>query len=119
MILMMKRYGCYVVLLTVMCYIILTQLICALFIGKDEKFDFKKIVSDNWIEPPKRERKRKYVSLISGITLSSFNLLSLRMIYYSFFCIFSYSESEYFKQTMRQSGPARPKEPRIPRMPQL
>ncbi|XP_047979508.1 ISWI chromatin-remodeling complex ATPase CHR17 [Salvia hispanica] len=57
---------------------------------KDEnKLDFKKIVSDNWIEPPKRERKRNY------------------------------SESEYFKQTMRQSGPARPKEPRIPRMPQL
>ncbi|KAL1548505.1 ISWI chromatin-remodeling complex ATPase CHR11 isoform X1 [Salvia divinorum] len=57
---------------------------------KDEnKFDFKKIVSDNWIEPPKRERKRNY------------------------------SESEYFKQTMRQSGPVRPKEPRIPRMPQL
>ncbi|KAH6768383.1 chromatin-remodeling protein 11 [Perilla frutescens var. frutescens] len=55
----------------------------------DEKFDFKKIVSDNWIEPPKRERKRNY------------------------------SESEYFKQTMRQSGPARPNEPRIPRMPQL
>ncbi|KAH9765693.1 ISWI chromatin-remodeling complex ATPase CHR17 [Citrus sinensis] len=57
---------------------------------KDEnKFDFKKIVSDNWIEPPKRERKRNY------------------------------SESEYFKQTMRQGGPAKPKEPRIPRMPQL
>ncbi|KAL2530390.1 chromatin remodeling factor17 [Forsythia ovata] len=57
---------------------------------KDEsKFDFKKLVSENWIEPPKRERKRNY------------------------------SESEYFKQTMRQSGPARPKEPRIPRMPQL
>ncbi|MCD9645194.1 ISWI chromatin-remodeling complex ATPase chr11 [Datura stramonium] len=57
---------------------------------KDEsKADFKKIASDNWIEPPKRERKRNY------------------------------SESEYFKQTMRQSGPARPKEPRIPRMPQL
>ncbi|KAL0393220.1 UNVERIFIED_CONTAM: ISWI chromatin-remodeling complex ATPase CHR11 [Sesamum radiatum] len=57
---------------------------------KDEnKFDFKKIVSENWIEPPKRERKRNY------------------------------SESEYFKQTLRQSGPARPKEPRIPRMPQL
>ncbi|KAI5650686.1 hypothetical protein M9H77_36691 [Catharanthus roseus] len=57
---------------------------------KDEnKFDFKKIVSENWIEPPKRERKRNY------------------------------SESEYFKQTMRQSGPAKPKEPRIPRMPQL
>uniref|UniRef100_A0A5B6YW13 Putative chromatin-remodeling complex ATPase chain isoform X1 n=1 Tax=Davidia involucrata TaxID=16924 RepID=A0A5B6YW13_DAVIN len=56
---------------------------------KDENKDFKKIVSENWIEPPKRERKRNY------------------------------SESEYFKQTMRQSGPARPKEPRIPRMPQL
>ncbi|KHF97870.1 hypothetical protein F383_15287 [Gossypium arboreum] len=57
---------------------------------KDEnKFDFKKIVSENWIEPPKRERKRNY------------------------------SESEYFKQTMRQSAPAKPKEPRIPRMPQL
>ncbi|CAN0826180.1 ISWI chromatin-remodeling complex ATPase CHR17 [Linum grandiflorum] len=57
---------------------------------KDEsKFDFKKIVSDNWMEPPKRERKRNY------------------------------SESEYFKQTMRQGGPAKPKEPRIPRMPQL
>lgn len=57
---------------------------------KDEnKFDFKKIVSDNWIEPPKRERKRNY------------------------------SESEYFKQTMRQGGPSKPKEPRIPRMPQL
>ncbi|KAH7573618.1 hypothetical protein JRO89_XS03G0181300 [Xanthoceras sorbifolium] len=57
---------------------------------KDEsKFDFKKIVSENWIEPPKRERKRNY------------------------------SESEYFKQTMRQGGPAKPKEPRIPRMPQL
>ncbi|CAO2832026.1 unnamed protein product [Amaranthus hypochondriacus] len=59
-------------------------------VEKDEnKVDFKKLVSDNWIEPPKRERKRNY------------------------------SESEYFKQTMRQSGPARPKEPRIPRMPQL
>lgn len=57
---------------------------------KDEnKLDFKKIVSDNWIEPPKRERKRNY------------------------------SESEYFKQTMRQGGPSKPKEPRIPRMPQL
>ncbi|XP_004486049.1 ISWI chromatin-remodeling complex ATPase CHR11 [Cicer arietinum] len=57
---------------------------------KDEsKLDFKKIVSENWIEPPKRERKRNY------------------------------SESEYFKQTMRQGGPTKPKEPRIPRMPQL
>ncbi|XLS79514.1 hypothetical protein HN51_063739 [Arachis hypogaea] len=57
---------------------------------KDEnKFDFKKIVSENWIEPPRRERKRNY------------------------------SESEYFKQTLRQGGPTKPKEPRIPRMPQL
>ncbi|CAL0307234.1 unnamed protein product [Lupinus luteus] len=57
---------------------------------KDEnKFDFKKIVSENWVEPPKRERKRNY------------------------------SESEYFKQTLRQGGPSKPKEPRIPRMPQL
>ncbi|KAK4477886.1 hypothetical protein RD792_017151 [Penstemon davidsonii] len=55
----------------------------------DNKSDFKKIVGDNWIEPSRRERKRNY------------------------------SESEYFKQTMRQSGPAKPKEPRIPRMPQL
>ncbi|GMH18788.1 hypothetical protein Nepgr_020629 [Nepenthes gracilis] len=55
----------------------------------DNKVDFKKIANEKWIEPPKRERKRNY------------------------------SESEYFKQTMRQNGPARPKEPRIPRMPQL
>ncbi|KAL1211842.1 ISWI chromatin-remodeling complex ATPase CHR11 [Cardamine amara subsp. amara] len=58
--------------------------------NKDEnKLDFKKIVSDNWNDPPKRERKRNY------------------------------SESEYFKQTLRQGAPAKPKEPRIPRMPQL
>ncbi|CAI8590822.1 unnamed protein product [Vicia faba] len=57
---------------------------------KDEnKFDFKKIVSENWVEPPRRERKRNY------------------------------SESEYFKQTLRQGAPTKPKEPRIPRMPQL
>ncbi|KEH32270.1 putative calcium/calmodulin-dependent protein kinase chromatin remodeling ISWI family [Medicago truncatula] len=57
---------------------------------KDEdKVDFKKIVSDNWVEPSRRERKRNY------------------------------SESEYFKQTMRQGAPTKPKEPRIPRMPQL
>ncbi|KAG8372974.1 hypothetical protein BUALT_Bualt12G0122800 [Buddleja alternifolia] len=57
---------------------------------KDEnKFDFKKIVTENWAEPSRRERRRNY------------------------------SESEYFKQTNRQNGPARPKEPRIPRMPQL
>lgn len=39
------------------------------------------------------------------------------MFFFSF--TISYSESEYFKQTMRQGGPAKPKEPRIPRMPQL
>ncbi|KAL8528569.1 hypothetical protein ACS0TY_006116 [Phlomoides rotata] len=66
-------------------------MVCIFFsLVKDEnKFDFKKIISDNWIEPPKRERK------------------------------INYSKSEYFKQTMRQSGPARPKEPRIPRMSQF
>ncbi|EHA8591065.1 ISWI chromatin-remodeling complex ATPase CHR11 [Cocos nucifera] len=58
---------------------------------KDEnKLDFKKLVSENWIEPPKRERKRN-----------------------------NYSESDYFKQALRQGGPAKPREPRIPRMPQL
>jgi hypothetical protein len=32
---------------------------------KDEnKVDFKKLVSDNWIEPPRRERKRKYAPLL-------------------------------------------------------
>ncbi|KAJ3669555.1 hypothetical protein LUZ60_011505 [Juncus effusus] len=56
---------------------------------KDDKVDFKKIVSDNWIEPPRRERKRNY------------------------------SESEYFKQALRQGAPAKPREPRIPRMPHL
>ncbi|XP_047311709.1 ISWI chromatin-remodeling complex ATPase CHR11-like [Impatiens glandulifera] len=57
---------------------------------KDEnKLDLKKIVSENWIEPPKRERKRNY------------------------------SEAEYFKQTLRPSGPPKIKEARIPRMPQL
>ncbi|KAL5712864.1 hypothetical protein ACHQM5_014988 [Ranunculus cassubicifolius] len=55
----------------------------------DNKVDFKKLVSDNWVEPAKRERKRNY------------------------------SESEYFKQALRQAGPAKPREPRIPRMPTL
>ncbi|KAJ6796105.1 putative chromatin-remodeling complex ATPase chain isoform X1 [Iris pallida] len=57
---------------------------------KDEnKADFKKIVGENWIEPPRRERKRNY------------------------------SESDYFKQTLRQGAPAKAREPRIPRMPHL
>jgi hypothetical protein len=58
---------------------------------KDEnKLDFKKLVTDNWIEPTsRRERKRNY------------------------------SESDYFKQALRQGAPAKPREPRIPRMPHL
>ncbi|XP_024528171.1 ISWI chromatin-remodeling complex ATPase CHR11 [Selaginella moellendorffii] len=63
------------------------------FDGNDDKeegkVDFKKLVADNWIEPPKRERKRNY------------------------------SESDYFKQAMRTGGSSKSKEPRIPRMPQL
>ncbi|KAG6508577.1 hypothetical protein ZIOFF_033951 [Zingiber officinale] len=55
----------------------------------DNKVDFKKIVADNWVEPPRRERKRNY------------------------------SDADYFKQTMRQGASAKSKEPRIPRMPQL
>ncbi|XP_020108881.1 ISWI chromatin-remodeling complex ATPase CHR11-like isoform X2 [Ananas comosus] len=59
---------------------------------KDEnRTDFKKLVADNWIEPPKRERKRNY------------------------------SDTDYFKQALRQGAgaPAKSREPRIPRMPQL
>ncbi|KAL0388745.1 UNVERIFIED_CONTAM: ISWI chromatin-remodeling complex ATPase CHR17 [Sesamum radiatum] len=42
---------------------------------KDEnKFDFKKIVSENWIEPPKRERKRKH-------DFQFFNTLRLSELY--------------------------------------
>lgn len=41
------------------------------------------------------------------------------LILFLFFLVFSYSESDYFKQAMRQGGPAKPREPRIPRMPQL
>ncbi|THU68957.1 hypothetical protein C4D60_Mb08t09300 [Musa balbisiana] len=55
----------------------------------DNKVDFKKLVTDNWVEPPRRERKRNY------------------------------SDADYFKQALRQGGPAKSKEPRIPRMPQL
>lgn len=54
-----------------------------------DKNEFKKIIADNWIEPPKRERKRNY------------------------------SESDYFKQAMRAGPVPKPREPRIPRMPQL
>jgi hypothetical protein len=33
------------------------------FFKEESKADFKKIVGDNWIEPPRRERKRKYGTL--------------------------------------------------------
>eukprot|EP00850_Spirogloea_muscicola_P003093 SM000012S25355 [mRNA] locus=s12:642329:650370:+ [translate_table: standard] len=57
---------------------------------KDEKGDLKKMIADNWIEPPKRERK----------------------------C--NYSEADYYRQAMRShQGPSRPREPRMPRMPAL
>lgn len=92
---------------------------------EDSKFDFKKIVSENWIEPPKRERKRKYwfffffkVSAhLIFFPFTPYHTLPYHIIGLSSWI--SYSESEYFKQTMRQGGPAKPKEPRIPRMPQL
>ncbi|KAG6553414.1 hypothetical protein Mapa_005149 [Marchantia paleacea] len=57
---------------------------------KDEgKVDLKRMIAENWIEPPRRERKRNY------------------------------SETEYFKQAMRAGTVTKPREPRIPRMPQL
>ncbi|KAF3324654.1 putative chromatin-remodeling complex ATPase chain [Carex littledalei] len=56
---------------------------------EENKVDFKKLVTDNWIEPPRRERKRNY------------------------------SESDYFKQAMRQGAPAKPREQKIPKMPHL
>ncbi|KAJ4820885.1 chromatin-remodeling protein 11 [Rhynchospora pubera] len=56
---------------------------------EENKVDFKKLVTDNWIEPPRRERKRNY------------------------------SESEYFKQAMRQGAPAKPREQKVPKMPHL
>ncbi|CAM6103212.1 unnamed protein product [Calypogeia fissa] len=56
---------------------------------KEEKVDLKRMIAENWIEPPRRERKRNY------------------------------SEREYFKQAMRAGAVPKPREPRIPRMPQL
>eukprot|EP00898_Chlorokybus_atmophyticus_P006003 jgi/Chlat1/6403/Chrsp45S05917 len=58
--------------------------------NKEKQTDLRKLVATNWIEPPKRERKRNY------------------------------SEAEYFRQAMnRSTGPSKPREPRLPRMPQL
>ncbi|KAG2311784.1 hypothetical protein Bca52824_023341 [Brassica carinata] len=50
--------------------------------NKDEnKFDFKKIVSENWSDPPKRERKRNYLLLSTQHSATV--------------------KCEYFKQTLR------------------
>eukprot|EP00271_Cylindrocystis_brebissonii_P005099 TRINITY_DN17038_c0_g1_i1.p1 TRINITY_DN17038_c0_g1~~TRINITY_DN17038_c0_g1_i1.p1 ORF type:complete len:1097 (-),score=364.26 TRINITY_DN17038_c0_g1_i1:1012-4302(-) len=58
---------------------------------QDGKTDLKRMIAENWLEPPKRERKRNY------------------------------SEVDYYRQAMRQGqgGPAKPREPRVPRMPVL
>lgn len=91
---------------------------CFFNLVKDgNKVDLKKLVSENWVEPPKRERKRKYgnsyVFFLAPLFFTCFiDILILSLN-------FSYSESQYFKQTLRPSAPAKPKEPRIPRMPQL
>lgn len=85
----------------------------------DSKFDFKKLVSENWVEPSRRERKRKYDQ--SGdlqLSILFFNIIFISKSLSSSF-LFSYSESDYFKHAMRQGGPAKQREPRIPRMPQL
>ncbi|PPS12655.1 hypothetical protein GOBAR_AA07983 [Gossypium barbadense] len=55
---------------------------------KDEnKFDIKKIVSENWIEPPKRERKRKKIprdlteASVSGAWLSIATALAMIFLF--------------------------------------
>ncbi|GJP53341.1 hypothetical protein CLOM_g12500 [Closterium sp. NIES-68] len=58
---------------------------------EEEKPDLKKFVTENWVEPPRRERKKNY------------------------------SEAEYYRQAMRLGPPSQPKskEARLPRMPVL
>lgn len=57
---------------------------------KDENsFDFKKVVSENWVEPPKRERRRNYL------------------------------ETDYYSETVKQVGSAKTKERKMPRMPHM
>lgn len=58
----------------------------------DNKLDFKKLVSDNWIEPPRRERKRKYVHktdlvlwqlyifYVPDLYLPSYTVIQIRII---------------------------------------
>ncbi|XP_039114960.1 probable chromatin-remodeling complex ATPase chain [Dioscorea cayenensis subsp. rotundata] len=57
---------------------------------KDESsFDFKKVVCENWVEPPKRERRRYYL------------------------------ETDYYSETVKQVGSSKTKERKMPRMPQM
>ena len=53
--------------------------------------DLKQLIGKNWIDPPKRDRKR----------------------------VLNYSESDYYKQTMKTNKPDRVSGPRLPKMPQL
>ncbi|KAH7654970.1 Calcium/calmodulin-dependent protein kinase protein [Dioscorea alata] len=57
---------------------------------KDESsFDFKKVVCENWVEPPKRERRRNHL------------------------------ETDYYSETVKQVGPSKTKERKMPRMPHM
>ncbi|GMH40196.1 hypothetical protein BSKO_08100 [Bryopsis sp. KO-2023] len=53
--------------------------------------DLKAIIGNNWVDPPKRERKR----------------------------VLNYSESDYYKQAMKTGKSERSTGPRLPKMPQL
>lgn len=53
--------------------------------------DLKAIISNNWVDPPKRERRR----------------------------VLNYSETEYYKQAMKTAKADRPAGPRLPKMPHL
>mmetsp|Transcript_40687 Transcript_40687/g.90456 ORF Transcript_40687/g.90456 Transcript_40687/m.90456 type:complete len:1088 (-) Transcript_40687:511-3774(-) len=53
--------------------------------------DLKTIIGNNWVDPPKRERKR----------------------------VANYSESEYYKNAMKAGTKERASGPRLPKMPQL
>ncbi|CAI5467210.1 unnamed protein product [Closterium sp. Yama58-4] len=58
---------------------------------EEERPDLKKLVTENWVEPSRRERKKNY------------------------------SEAEYYRQAMRMGPPSQPKskEARLPKMPVL
>ncbi|KAK9820501.1 hypothetical protein WJX72_011031 [[Myrmecia] bisecta] len=53
--------------------------------------DYKALIGHNWIDPPKRERKR----------------------------VVNYAENEFFRQAMAKTGGQRSTGPRLPKMPQL